>query len=119
MSPLASQREARTASPADGEGTYCVDDLTGDGPAHNAALVRLRALLIAVAWFELERRRAQLRDVSTAELARLVRDAGEAASTALLSRLGDYRGQSRFEVWAAKFAIREAAAAARRQSGAH
>jgi hypothetical protein len=81
-----------------------------------AALADLRLLMISVAWFELERRRAQVSDLSTAQVARLVRDASERAGVALLSRLGDYHGQSRFEVWAAKFAIHETAVAARRHN---
>jgi hypothetical protein len=88
-------------------------DLDADGPDRAAALVRLRALLIAVAWFELERRRADVRDLTGAQVERLVRDAGERAYRTLLCRLADYQGQSRFEVWAAKFAIHELAAAAR------
>ncbi len=46
-----------------------------------------------------------------------MRDAGEEAYRMLLGRLADYHGQSRFEVGAAKFAINELAAAARRHSG--
>jgi RNA polymerase sigma-70 factor, ECF subfamily len=94
-----------------------VDALADGGPAGEPALLRLRALLVAVGWFELERRRAQLAGVSVPEAARLVRDAADVACATLLTRLDDYHGQSRFEVWAAKFAIHEAAAAARR-SGA-
>lgn len=81
-----------------------------------AALAELRPLMDSVAWFELERRRAQVSDLSTAQVARLVRDASERAGAALLSRLGDYHGQSRFEVWAAKFAVHETAVAARRHT---
>jgi hypothetical protein len=93
-----------------------VEDLRNDWPGSEAALSRLGVLLTAVAWFELERRRTQVLDLSSAQVARLVRDAGERAGAALLQRLGDYHGQSRFEVWAAKFAIHETAAAARRHT---
>ena len=97
-----------------GELDVRVEDLRNGGCGSEAALSHLRTLLTAVAWFELERRRPQVVDLSSAQVARLVRDAGDRAGTALLQRLGDYQGQSRFEVWAAKFAIHETAAAARR-----
>jgi hypothetical protein len=95
-----------------------VEDLRNDGANSAAAIAQLRALLISVAWFELERRRAQVSDLSTAQVARLVHEAGERAGLALLQRLGDYHGQSRFEVWAAKFAIHETALAAKRHKSA-
>ena len=89
------------------------DALTTDGAVRDAALFELRVFLVAVGWFELERRRAQLEPLTTADGARLVRDATEAACAAVVSDLADYRGQSRFAVWVAKFAIHETAAAAR------
>jgi hypothetical protein len=95
-----------------------VEDLRKDGADSGAALAELRPLMNSVAWFELERRRAEVSDLSTAQVARLVRDASERAEVALLKRLGDYHGQSRFEVWAAKFAIHETAVAARRHNDA-
>jgi RNA polymerase sigma-70 factor, ECF subfamily len=106
----------RPASGTDGallvDDALTVEDLAAAGAARETALFRLRAFLVAVSWFELERRRSQL-TLTPAEGARLVRDAAEAALAALLSRLDEYRGQSRFAVWAAKFAIHETAAAAR------
>ena len=99
-----------------GELEVRVEDLRNGGSGSEAALSHLRALLTAVAWFELERRRPQVHDLSSAQVARLVRDAAERAGAALLQRLDDYHGQSRFEVWAAKFAIHETAGAARRHT---
>jgi hypothetical protein len=93
-----------------------VEDLRNGGTGSEAALSHLGALLTAVAWFELERRRPQVVDLSSGQVAQLVREAGERAGAALLQRLDDYHGQSRFEVWAAKFAIHETATAARRHT---
>ena len=104
------------ATSLDGGGARWIAALGGDGPIREAALHQLRALLTRVAWFEVERRRKQLHYLSTVQLNGLVRDARENACAALLEQLRDYRGQSRFEVWAAKFGIHEAAAAARRRS---
>ena len=95
-----------------------IEDLRNDGADSRAALAELRPLMNSVAWFELERRRGQVSDFSTAQVARLVHDASERAGVALLKRLGDYHGQSRFEIWAAKFAIHETAVAARRHNDA-
>ena len=88
------------------------------GAARQAAPFHLRVFLVAVGWFELGRRRTQLGALRTSDAARLVRDSAEAACASLLSRLGGYHGQSRFAVWAAKFAIHETAAAARSTAAA-
>ena len=95
-----------------------IEALRNDGADSEAALAQLRALMNSVAWFELERRRAEVSDLSRAQVGRLVHDAGDRAGDAVLQRLGDYHGQSRFEVWAAKFAIHETAVAARRHNSA-
>jgi hypothetical protein len=99
------------------EGLAWVDALSSAGTTRDRAIERLRILLVCVAWFELERRRRWMSGVSTYELTGLAREASDAASVNLLRRLRDYRGQSRFQVWAAKFAIREAAAVARAHAG--
>ena len=92
------------------------DALAAGRPERDAALFRLARFLVDVSRFELERRRRQL-TLAPADGARLVRDSAEAACASILNRLGDYHGQSRFPVWAAKFAIHETAAAARRSAG--
>jgi hypothetical protein len=92
--------------------------LAADGAVRDAALFHLRVFLVGVGWFELGRRHEQLGALSTSDAARLVRDSAEAACASLLSRLGDYHGQSRFAVWVAKFAIHETAAAARATAAA-
>ena len=95
-------------------GSSWIEALTSDGAARDSALFRLRTFLVGAAWFEIDRRRTELSLLTTAETAHLTRDAAEAAYERLLERLDDYHGQSRFHVWAAKFAIHEAATAARR-----
>ena len=105
---------AFVGSNAESAGAPPVVDLESDGRAGELARFRVRALLVAVSWFEVDRRRAQLATLSSAETARLVEDSADTACAALLRRLDDYHDQSRFSVWAAKFAIHETAAAARR-----
>lgn len=87
--------------------------LRDGGHAREEALLRLRAHLAAAAEFELGRRGAVGEGVRTQEAARLVHDAAEAALAAILADLDRYRGQSAFATWTAKYAIHEAATAAR------
>jgi RNA polymerase sigma-70 factor (ECF subfamily) len=88
----------------DPESRSWVTDLAGDGAGREAALERLHALLLRAARFELGRRRGQLAGLSAAERHDL----------AVLGRLDDFRGLSRFTTWAYKFALLEAATKARR-----
>jgi hypothetical protein len=92
------------------------DALRGDGPPRAEALVRLRAHLAAAAKFELDRRRITVDGAPRKEAASLVHDAAEAALAAILADLDRYRAQSAFTTWTAKYAIHEAAAAARRKT---
>lgn len=87
--------------------------LRGGGHAREEALLRLRAHLAAAAQFELRRRRITGDGVQRQEAARLVRDAAETALACVLADLARYEGQSAFTTWTAKYAIHEAAAAAR------
>jgi hypothetical protein len=89
--------------------------ITGMGKGETARL-GLHMLLLAGVWFEFDRRRDQL-PPDEASVDSLARQVAGAAYAALLGSLGDYHGQSRFTTWAAKFAIHEAAAAARRLEG--
>jgi hypothetical protein len=103
--------EVARVPPLDASGRWA-DALRGDGPARAEALGWLRAHLGAAAKFELDRRGITVDGVQ-AEAASLVRAAAEAALAAILADLDRYRAQSAFTTWTAKYAIREAAAAAR------
>lgn len=86
------------------------------GPEREAALAELHALLLAAARFEVERRRAfspQLRGNDYDDLAQ--QSAGDAL-VAILARLDQFRGDSRFTTWAYKFALYEAAANLRKRA---
>jgi RNA polymerase sigma-70 factor (ECF subfamily) len=87
--------------------------LRSTGPAHDAALRELHALLLRAARFELHRRGAHLGAKDREDLA--LQAAGDAL-LAVLRKLDDFRGQSRFETWAYKFALLEAGVKARRRS---
>jgi hypothetical protein len=113
VSPVTAQQLVRGAWPPDGDGREWAIACRGDGTSREEAVGRLRAFLVAVSWFEADRRRPQLRGLTPRETAALVCDAAEAALTAVVDRLSGYRGQSRFTTWAAKFAIHETALACR------
>jgi RNA polymerase sigma-70 factor (ECF subfamily) len=88
--------------------------LAGHGPDREAALDRLHALLLRAARFELGRRQAQLAGLSGGERNDLAIQAADDAMMAVLAKLDDFRGLSRFTTWAYKFALLEAASKARR-----
>jgi RNA polymerase sigma-70 factor (ECF subfamily) len=100
----------------DPESRAWVADLSGDGAGREAALERLHALLLRAARFELGRRRGQLASMSASERSDLAVQAADDAMMAVLARLDDFRGLSRFTTWAYKFALLEAATKARRMA---
>jgi RNA polymerase sigma-70 factor, ECF subfamily len=75
---------------------------------------RLYTLLVRAARFQLRRvaARAQLRGESFEDVAT---EAADDALVAILARLDDFRGASRFETWASKFAVFEVSSALRRR----
>src|SRR5207248_4366627 len=80
------------------------------------AIVRLHALLLKAARFEVARRRQALPQLSGRELDELAQEAADDATVAVLRRLDDFRGESRFTTWAYKFALLHAAARVRRRA---
>ena len=113
MSPLTTQQLVRDSWPRDGDGRDWALACGGEGAPKAAAVGQLRALLVSVAWFEADRLRPELGGLEPRDEAALVDDAAEAALVSVLDRLTEYRGQSRFVTWAAKFAIHETALACR------
>jgi RNA polymerase sigma-70 factor (ECF subfamily) len=84
--------------------------LRAEGAPRDAALAELHALLLKAARFELRRRGAR------EELEDLAQHCADDALVAVLAKLDDFRGASRFTTWAYKFAILEAAVAMRRRA---
>src|SRR3954464_11872836 len=81
-----------------------------------AAIARLHALLLRAARFEVGRRRAALAHVRGEELDDIATQAADDALMAVLAKLDDYRGASRFTTWAYKFALLEAGVKLRRRA---
>ena len=83
-----------------------------DPVTRDDALAALHGLLLRAARFELARRH----DVPPGELEDLAVQAADDALVAVLAKLHTFRGDSRFTTWAYKFAVLEAAVAARRRA---
>jgi RNA polymerase sigma-70 factor (ECF subfamily) len=80
------------------------------------AVARLHDLLLRAARFEVHRRAATARHVSGRELDDLAHQSAHDALVALLGKLDDFRGESRFTTWAYKFALLEAGVKMRRRA---
>ena len=81
-----------------------------------AAITRLHELLLRAARFEISRRRARLSFMRGEELDDLATQAADDALVAVLAKLDDFRGASRFTTWVYKFALLEAAVRLRRRA---
>ncbi|HEY8466981.1 MAG TPA: sigma-70 family RNA polymerase sigma factor [Solirubrobacterales bacterium] len=91
-------------------------NLRPGGPEHDEALARLHALMVRASRFELGRRRAALAHVRGEELEDVAMQAADDAMMAVLAKLDEFRGESRFTTWAYKFAIVEAGVKLRRRA---
>ena len=86
------------------------------GPAYDQALEFLHALLLRAARFEVSRRRAALSFRPGDELDDVALQAADDAMMAVLAKLDQFRGDSRFTTWAYKFALLEAGVRVRRRA---
>jgi RNA polymerase sigma-70 factor, ECF subfamily len=100
----------------DPESAAWLADLRAAGPAHDAAVGRLHALLLRAARFEVARRRRALPHLRGSDHDDIALEAADDALVAVLARLDTYRGLSRFTTWAYKFALLEAAVKLRRRA---
>ena len=83
--------------------------LAGAGPAREAALAQLHGMLVRIARGEAGRRAPRLQ-LTGPELDDLAHQAAADALIAITSKLGQFRGESRFTTWAYKFVIFEVSA---------
>jgi RNA polymerase sigma-70 factor (ECF subfamily) len=90
--------------------------LRAAGAERDDAIARLHDLLLRAARFELGRRRAELAHVRGEELEDIATQAADDALMAVLAKLDDFRGASRFTTWAYKFALLEAGVRLRRRA---
>jgi len=107
---------AETAAGPDAESRAWVRSLRARGRTREEAIARLHDLLRRAAAFEIARRRGSLSHVRDDEVEDLVQQSASDALMAILRKLGDYRGASRFTTWAYKFAVLEAGVKLRRRA---
>ncbi len=93
-----------------------VDRLRAEGAEGRAAVAELHALLLKAARFEIGRRGAELAHLRGGDCEDLAQQAADDALMAVLRKLDEFRGESRFTTWAYKFALLEAAVKVRRRA---
>ena len=114
LGPGMSSRPAISAAAGEPDRAW-VSALRAPGPKRDEAIARLQNLLVRAARHEVSRRHAALSHVRGEELDDLALQAADDALVAVLAKLDDYRGASRFTTWAYKFALLEAAVRLRRR----
>jgi RNA polymerase sigma-70 factor, ECF subfamily len=90
--------------------------LRSTGPVHDRAVEALHELMLRATRHEVGRRRGALSRVRGEELDDLALQAADDALVAVLAKLDDFRGASRFSTWAYKFAILEAGVRLRKRA---
>jgi RNA polymerase sigma-70 factor, ECF subfamily len=93
----------------DAESAELLQGLAGAGARREAALAGLHERLLRIARGEVSRRGPRLA-ISGPELDDLAYQAAADALVAILGKLGQFRGESRFTTWAYKFVIFEVSA---------
>jgi RNA polymerase sigma-70 factor (ECF subfamily) len=104
------------ASSIDEESAAWIGALKASGPEHDEAVARLHELLLKAARFEVGRRRSAASHLRGDDFEDLGVQAADDALVAILKKLDDFRGDSRFTTWAYKFALLEAAVKLRRRA---
>jgi RNA polymerase sigma-70 factor (ECF subfamily) len=89
------------------ESEHWVEQLRPGHPRHDQTVAKLHELLLRVAFYELSRRRGQLRSITGPEFEDLAHQAADDALMNILARVEEFRGLSRFTTWAYKFAMFE------------
>ena len=87
-----------------------VDRLRVGHPRYQQTVARLHVELTRIASYELLRRRGQLGSIRGPEFDDLAQQAADDALVNVLDRLDEFRGLSRFTVWAYKFVMFEVSA---------
>jgi RNA polymerase sigma-70 factor (ECF subfamily) len=105
----APQGPAVSAARFDADSAEWLRQLGCTGPQREAALARLHDLLVRIAHGEVRRRAPRLR-ITGPELEDLAYQAAGDALLAITTKIGQFRGESRFTTWAYKFVIFEVSA---------
>ncbi len=93
-----------------------LQQLAAENHAQAGAIADLRALLVRAALYCLRQTSYRLAIWDTEHLQQLAEDSAQEALLAILQRLDEFRGESRFTTWAFKFAVNKALLCARHES---
>jgi RNA polymerase sigma-70 factor (ECF subfamily) len=93
-----------------------IDRLSPDSPQRDAAIGALHAILLKAARYEVARRRTSFPHLRGDDFDDLAQQSADDALVAVLGKLDDFRGDSRFTTWAYKFALFEAGTKLRRRA---
>jgi RNA polymerase sigma-70 factor, ECF subfamily len=94
-------RDRTPSRPLDPDSAEWIRSLTGTGPEREQALARLHELLLRVARSEVNRRGPRLQ-ITGPELDDLAHQAAADAMMAIIGKVEQFRGESRFTTWAYK-----------------
>jgi RNA polymerase sigma-70 factor, ECF subfamily len=116
MASMPHTRDSATAAPKlDAESATWIARLQPNGEGYEVGVRDLHVLLLKAARFEVRRRCSALGEMSDGDHEDLAHQSADDALVAVLRKLGDFRGESRFTTWAYKFALLEAAVKVRRR----
>jgi RNA polymerase sigma-70 factor, ECF subfamily len=110
-------RRSVDAQPLDRESRIWLEELHSGDPRRNQAVLRLYALLLREARFEVARRTLPLAHPSGGDLNDLAVQAAGDAVVSILAKLHQFRGDSLFSTWARRFVQREVPAKLRQRLG--
>jgi RNA polymerase sigma-70 factor, ECF subfamily len=100
----------------DAESQAWIDRLSPQSAERQAAIEALHVLLVKAARFEINRRVAAFPHLRGDDYDDLAHQSAHDALVAVLAKLRDFRGDSRFTTWVYKFALLEAAVKVRRRA---
>ena len=100
----------------DPESRAWIDSLGGNGSEREPAIEVLHGLLLKAARFEVNRRSTKRSPLRWGNRDDLAQQSADDALVAVLSKLDDFRGESRFTTWAYKFALLEVGSKLRRRA---
>ncbi|HEY3728162.1 MAG TPA: sigma-70 family RNA polymerase sigma factor [Solirubrobacteraceae bacterium] len=113
---MSSRQIPAASGTADRGSELWLERLRSTGPERDAALSELHGLLLGAARFEVARRHVGSAHLRGGDRDDLAQQSADDALVAVLAKLDDFRGDSRFTTWAYKFALYETAATVRRQA---
>jgi RNA polymerase sigma-70 factor, ECF subfamily len=109
-------RRVATVEHVEARADLAFDWVEALGARDPAAMEQLHELLVRAARFEINRRRHSLPHLRGDDWDDLAQQSADDALVAILRKLPDFRGDSRFTTWAFKFALLEASVTLRRRA---